>query len=284
MAVFEIEVAGKVYEIDAPDQSAAVSAAQKLQADRPGMASGLARAAGQGITFGFGDEIEAGLRTGFGLAGDYEKTRDDIRTKVDQFREDHPVAAYGSEIAASAVLPGGVARQAVKAGMGVGKAVAGTSALSGAAYGAGAAETPDDVLPEMAKGAGAGLALGTVLSKAVPAARATARHIPERGTGLPGLGYSIATGDLTGLLVGPGAELARRWGQKEAPAAASRLAEALRKGTTSAAGTNSLTGPTGESDAKATRTHRRLLEVLSGERKPDKEEVQLIETLMMGAP
>ena len=34
---------------------------------------------GQGLLFGFGDELEAGLRTGFGLAGDYGKTVADIR-------------------------------------------------------------------------------------------------------------------------------------------------------------------------------------------------------------
>jgi hypothetical protein len=285
MAIFEVEIGGKTFEIDAPDANAAAAAAKQYQADRPGMASGIARAVAQGGTFGFGDEIEAGIRTLGGFAGDYQKTRDDIRTKVDQFREDHPVAAYGSEIAASAVLPGGVARQAVKAGMGMGKAVAGTSALSGGLYGAGAAETTDDMLPEMAKGAGTGLAVGTVLSKALPAARATAKHIPENAGNISGIGYSVATGDLTGLLMGPGAEIARKWATKEAPEAGSRLAEALRKGTTSASATHSATGPSDADDARERRKRQRLAKALAeSNEKAEARESRLLDTLMMGAP
>ena len=43
-----------------------------------GNIKGLTRAAlGQGLLFGFGDELEAGVRTGFGLLGDYgDKVKD----------------------------------------------------------------------------------------------------------------------------------------------------------------------------------------------------------------
>ena len=59
---------------------------------------GSVRGFGQGLTLGFGDEIEAGLRTGFGLLGDYGKTVGDIRDDIDAFRFSDPGLAYGSEI------------------------------------------------------------------------------------------------------------------------------------------------------------------------------------------
>ena len=65
---------------------------------------GTVRGFGQGLTLGFGDEIEAGLRTGFGLLGDYGKTVGDIRDDIDAFRFSDPGLAYGSEIG-GAVLP-----------------------------------------------------------------------------------------------------------------------------------------------------------------------------------
>lgn len=59
---------------------------------------------GQGLALGFGDEIEAGLRTGFGLLGDYDKTVGGIRDDIDEFRTSDPTLAYGGEIA-GALLP-----------------------------------------------------------------------------------------------------------------------------------------------------------------------------------
>lgn len=287
MPVFEVEVAGKVYEIDAPDVSAAAKAAKTMQDDRPGMASGIARAAGQGVTFGFGDEIEAAIRTLGGFNGDYTKTRDEIRTKVDQFKEDHPIVAHGTEIAASAILPGGVARQAVKHGVGLGKAVAGTSALSGTLYGAGTAEEMEDVPAEMLKGGGTGLATGTVLTKALPAARAINKVLPDSTSTMGGLGYSIATGDLTGLLAGPLADVGRKMLGKEAPQTANRLAQALRGGTSGASITNAATSAMAADDnAKTRRARERLAKILaaSDEKKPTPDDSRLLEALMMGAP
>ena len=50
-------------------------------------------AIGQGAALGFGDEIEAGLRTGFGLLGDYGATRDAIRGDVKDFAKENPKTA-----------------------------------------------------------------------------------------------------------------------------------------------------------------------------------------------
>jgi hypothetical protein len=72
-----------------------------------GYAANLARMGGQGLLLGFGDEIEAGLRTGFGFAGDYGKTRDDIRENIDDFRAANPKTALAAEIGGG-LLTGGV--------------------------------------------------------------------------------------------------------------------------------------------------------------------------------
>lgn len=290
MPIFEIEVAGKVYEIDAPDVNAAARAGKAMQDDRPGMASGIARAAAQGATFGFGDEIEAALRTLGGFNGDYTKTRDEIRTKVDQFKQDHPVIAHGTEIAAGVALPGGMASQAVKHGVGLGRAVAGTSALSGALYGAGNAEEMKDVPIEALKGGGTGLATGAVVSKALPAARAINRVLPDSTSTMGGVGYSLVTGDLTGLLAGPVIHVARKMIGKEAAPAGDRIAEALRKGMTSATATNAATDlMTTDDNAAKRRARERLAQVLAEAQQQQQEttpqvDPRLLQSLMMGAP
>jgi len=60
---------------------------------------GVARAAGQGLTIGLGDEIEAGVRTGFGMAGDYDETLKGVRSDIKEFREKAPVISTASEVA-----------------------------------------------------------------------------------------------------------------------------------------------------------------------------------------
>ncbi len=49
-----------------------------------------ARSFGQGLSLGFGDEIAAGLRTGFGYLDDYDKTVADIRIAITAFRRPNP--------------------------------------------------------------------------------------------------------------------------------------------------------------------------------------------------
>jgi len=65
---------------------------------------GGARAFAQGLTFGFADEIEAGLRTGGGVFGDYNKTVQNIRDDIDELRKQSAGLAYGAEIG-GALLP-----------------------------------------------------------------------------------------------------------------------------------------------------------------------------------
>jgi hypothetical protein len=92
----------------------------------------LRSALGQGLAFGFGDEVEAFVKS---LSSDkeYEDLAKEIRSELELFKETAPAIAYGSEIA------GGL----VTGGLGLGRTLATTAArsgLTGAAYGAGTAE------------------------------------------------------------------------------------------------------------------------------------------------
>ena len=135
--------------------------------------AGGARALGQGVTLGFGDEFEAGLRTGFGLLGDYDKTVKDVRGNIKDFRDENPLLSLGLE------LTGGFAT----GGLGAGR-VAGTTlgrniinkvgttgfggavgATEGAIAGAGSA---DGDFGDRAVGALGGGALGLGFGTALP--------------------------------------------------------------------------------------------------------------------
>ena len=129
---------------------------------------------GQGVLAGFGDEAEAGLRTGFGLAGDYKGTRDKIRQENAAYEEAHPIASTVGEIGGTlATLPftGGAGALAkgtalgAKAAGAIGKAgTAGKYALAGAGQGAltgaGKANELEDVAEDAATGGVVGGALG----------------------------------------------------------------------------------------------------------------------------
>ena len=122
-----------------------------------GMKEGITRAAGQGLSFGFGDELEALYRSKKNKTP-YEEELIKVRGKLKQFKEDSPVAAYGTEIAAS--IPSMVAGGAGLARLGV-KGVGKVAGIEGAAYGAGVGETVE----ERAKGAAVGAALSGSTSK-----------------------------------------------------------------------------------------------------------------------
>jgi hypothetical protein len=62
------------------------------------------RAAAQGLTLGFGDEIEAALRAPFSDQT-YSEIRDDVRGKIEDYREADPLGAVGFEVG-GAVIPG----------------------------------------------------------------------------------------------------------------------------------------------------------------------------------
>lgn len=77
----------------------------------------------QGLSFGFADEIEAFVRSAVDSNASYADTLKEVRNKINKFRRDNPVAAYGTEIAgailpsiAAAFIPGGQALTASTVG------------------------------------------------------------------------------------------------------------------------------------------------------------------------
>lgn len=134
------------------------------------------RAALQGLTFGFGDEAVAGLKS---LAGqDYDQALADERARLAAVREESPILSTGLEIAGAiptALIPGaGLARlgQAGKALVSSPVGRYGLAALEGGTYGVGASDdkSASDFLGGAALGVGgakvAGMA-GNAISKGI---------------------------------------------------------------------------------------------------------------------
>lgn len=132
-----------------------------------------ARAVGQGLTFGFLDELEAALRTGAISGQEYERQRNLLRAQQKQFAEDMPITQGGLEIGSSFLVPFGVTKQigrlapkaqaAILGETTLGQAARGTGAgaVTGALAGAGAAEKDTAEAAALSSAFG-GLAGGTV--------------------------------------------------------------------------------------------------------------------------
>ena len=159
------------------------------------VASGLARALGQGISFGFADEAEAYIRSKFSDR-DYKEIRDEIRGKIDKFRDEETGLAYGTEIAgsiATALTPAAVAGVATRAAPTVVKGIQSLAGgplrramLGGATYGVGAAEEMSDVPLSAATGA----TIGGIAQKVTPQATEAAKSLIRKGASLsPGEKY-----------------------------------------------------------------------------------------------
>lgn len=174
----EFETVAKAYRLLRDKQSVAPKQSGGNEAgagDTDGM--DIARAAMQGILFGFGDEAEGLFKGLYDAATEgksfseaYTDARDNARKQIAQFREDDPLAAYGTEIVASlptALLGGaGLARAGVAAGKGLGAAV-GRGGIEGAVYGLGGGEGDVD---EQIGSAAVGGAGGAVLAGATSGA------------------------------------------------------------------------------------------------------------------
>jgi len=138
------------------------------------IAGDTARSVVQGLTFGFGEELEAAAKTGFGLIGDYDKEVKKLRKDIEDFQKTNPSLAIGGELVgglATLLIPGvGLAGAATRVAGGTGQAVlrsAGTGAGYGAAYGAGTAEGG---IGERLTGAATGATVGGALGAATPLA------------------------------------------------------------------------------------------------------------------
>lgn len=162
------------------------------------------RAGGQGLAFGFGDEIAAAAQSAVGDQT-YEEALRQERGKLERFRDESPYTAYGLEIAAS--IPstlfgvGALGRAAQLGGKAIPAATklvpsalaAGTptasllgqtasSAALGGLYGAGAAD--DDRLKGAATGAALGGLLGGATGVALPKVTERAKKLLEKGVPL----------------------------------------------------------------------------------------------------
>ena len=128
----------------------------------------------QGPTLATADEIEAGLRTGFGLLGDYPATLQDINVGLQQAREAYPVSSIAKEL-------GGVAVPAIVAGLATGGA--GTPAVAAPVTRSILSRYAPSVLKSMGiGGAGAGIyEFGSAVPGDVPLGEA----IEERFEGVP---------------------------------------------------------------------------------------------------
>jgi hypothetical protein len=154
-------------------------------------AAETARAAAQGLTFGFADELEAALRTGRISGAEYERVRDLLRAQQGQFAQEQPVRAGGTEFAASMLAPAAVVTKPVTRGGGVL-----TDVLLGTGMGAatGAGKATEDVTGGTVTGAllgGGGTAAISGLGRLVaPAVRPEAAALREQGISLtPGSAF-----------------------------------------------------------------------------------------------
>lgn len=120
----------------------------RREGERPSRAEAAVRGAAQGLTFGFSDEMEAGLRS---MVGDerYEEALKEVRDEYEAAREEYPITTTVSDIGSSVVSPGGLARLGAK---GLRRLLAGRGART-------AAKAPEAV--ELGRRAQAARAAGT---------------------------------------------------------------------------------------------------------------------------
>lgn len=165
----KVTINGQEYEVlDGPQKPRAVQiGGQQYEVldeplDEPSFEGGVTRAAAQGLTFGFGDELEAGVRY---LAGqNYEKELRRARRKLERFSEKHPYIATGAELLGGAVVPVGAGANIARRGLSlanVGRGAVQVGAPTGALFGLGKAEgidSPEEAIGPAASGALAGAA------------------------------------------------------------------------------------------------------------------------------
>jgi hypothetical protein len=126
---------------------------------------------GQGVTFGFGDEIEALIRSSLPGGPEYDAARDEVRNKLKAYQKANPGEALTMELA-GAFIPSIVMAMT---GVGSGGAganisrIAGQAAMEGALTAAGTTEaglTSLEGLVDVGKGSGVGGVMGTAVEAA----------------------------------------------------------------------------------------------------------------------
>ena len=204
----------------------------KIKENKTGGVKDYARAIlGQGFGLGFGDEAEAYVRSI--LSGkEYDEVIKEVRSEISQFREEQPVAAYGSELAGG-LLTGvaGLGRTALA--QAVRQAPKTTAAIQSGLYGVGTGE--GDIRTEeglMQRGIGGavggtlGLASSATAQALLPKVTPKSRDLLKEGIPLtPGQAMGGEGGGIFGSALkvgeealssvpGTGVNVALRKGQK----------------------------------------------------------------------
>jgi len=122
---------------------------------------------GQGLALGFGDEIEAAMRSAFSDKT-YKEERDRIRAEMDNYRKANSGKALAYELGGG-LLTGGIGAGRAALAKGAGALMQGlkTGAATGAVAGAGAADEMSDIPANAVFGAVAGGTLGAAMPAAI---------------------------------------------------------------------------------------------------------------------
>lgn len=142
---------------------------------QPGRLASFAAGAAQGGTFGFADEIVAGLHA-LSPNDTYDAALQRTRGLLDASRRDHPGFAYGGEVAGAVVAPAAAWKGGATLAGQAGRAAA-TGAGQGFLYGIGAGE--GGAVNRLAGGLATGVA-GGVIGAALPFASAGAKAFAEK--------------------------------------------------------------------------------------------------------
>lgn len=219
------------------DDSAPAAAPQPVaEPNDAGVLNAIPFGVAQALTLNTSDEIEAGLRTGFGLSGDYEEALAETRANMEKARAKHPWLFLGGEIAGglaggAGLVKGGLSLtgRAASAGKGIltrGAAASAEGAAYGAAYGAGGGTTPEERLTGAERGAVAGAVLGPIaegtgslIARAIPgqSTRAVNRLPASAREGVQAaeeFGIPLTRGQATGDIPSQAFEEAGRHGAK----------------------------------------------------------------------
>jgi hypothetical protein len=201
MPIFQIETAEGTFEVDAPDQTTALSALQ-LSAEKTStgfatrenreyeptreervasyeeMARGhrqrqgyadehtVTGLRGAARAFPFFDDLVASGKAMRGEAADHQDALDRVRAQNRVDDEDRPITSYGSQIATGLALPAGAAARGATIAQGAARGAL-TAGGYGAAYGAGAGDGLADRLGKAATGGAIGGVAGGVLGGAL---------------------------------------------------------------------------------------------------------------------
>jgi hypothetical protein len=173
-----------------------------------GMTGAMIDSAAQGLTFNTSDEIEAGLKTGFGLFGDYGQAVENVRGRMEYNQGNNPVTYLAGGIAGGLTTGAGMLKSGLSlvprfANSGL-RARMGAGALEGAAYGTAYGIGGGEGLGGRVEGAGIGAVTGGAVGGAVPVAGTVLRGAGE-------MAYDAIAPRIRGVL-NPEGEAARRVG------------------------------------------------------------------------